>query len=335
MDQPQSSISVDPDPALDLEDLPPGNHALEVAARRGFGPLSPSARRVWHGDALPCVTCGQLVQRGADQCDHCNQDLREEMRQKMRAHSGPWFVLEHLRPFPGVSLDRIVRQIRRGLITETSIVRGPATDFQWRFAVETPGLCRYFNRCWHCHQEVGPADTYCPACLSHLAFETPRIAATEQAASAAKVEPGVPSAGARPTVTATIVAARAATMVPSTALPPMPAEPRIPVPPTAGALRGATAPPISAPLRSSTELEKLATAVRKLDAIPTAPEWDAPARLGPFRAAWLAAVLLVLAVIVLLAVVQARITAPRSSPQNATQVAPVAPVVPSPAASSL
>ncbi len=156
------------------DDLPPGDHALEVAARNGFGPLSPAAARVWHGDAIPCVTCGQLVHRDENGCNHCGQDLSEEMIEKMRAHSGPWYVLEHLRPFPGVSLGRIVRQIRRGLITETSIVRGPSTDFQWRFAVETPGLCRYFGRCWHCHYEIGPADSYCQGCLSHLSFEKPR-----------------------------------------------------------------------------------------------------------------------------------------------------------------
>ena len=153
------------------EELPPGNHPLEVAARRGFGPLSPQGRQVWHGDAKPCVSCGQLVKRTAAICDSCDQDLSEAMLEKMRAHAGPWYVLEHVRPFPGVNLERIVRQVRRGVITESSIVRGPTTDYQWRFAVETPGLCRYFGRCWHCHGPVSPTESHCRHCRSLLTFD--------------------------------------------------------------------------------------------------------------------------------------------------------------------
>ena len=147
------------------------DHPLEVAAKRGFGPLSEYSSDIWHGGGVPCVTCAQLVRRGATMCDACGQDLSPEMIQKMRAHAGPWYVYEHVRPFPGVSLDRIIRQIHRGLITETSIVRGPTTDYQWRFAVETPGLCRYFLRCWQCHDEVGASDLYCAHCLSSLSFD--------------------------------------------------------------------------------------------------------------------------------------------------------------------
>ncbi|MGB2984722.1 MAG: hypothetical protein WBE26_02470 [Phycisphaerae bacterium] len=175
MDELEGPTTSEPEPDLSPEaELPPGNHALEIAARRGIGPLSPYRREVWHGEARPCVSCGQLVLRDATECDYCGQDLSEQMLEKMRAHAGPWYVLEHVRPFPGVSLERIVRQIHRRLITETSIIRGPSTDFQWRFAVEAPGLCRYFGRCWHCHGQVSPSDTYCQHCLAHLSFEKPR-----------------------------------------------------------------------------------------------------------------------------------------------------------------
>ncbi len=172
METPEASATNDQSPDVGADtDLPPGDHALEVAARRGIGPLSGLGREVWHGRARPCVSCGQLVLRDEKNCDQCGQDLSEEMLAKMRAHAGPWYVLEHIRPFPGVSLERIVRQIRRGLITETSIVRGPSTDYQWRFALEAPGLCRYFNKCWHCHEKVTPYDTCCPLCSSYLLFE--------------------------------------------------------------------------------------------------------------------------------------------------------------------
>ena len=174
MNETDHSAAGAPTHSLVDENLPLGDHPLEVAARQGFGPLSPLAHDAWHGNATPCVSCGQLVPRSTRRCDHCGQDLAPRMLEKMRAHAGPWFVYEHLRPFPGVSLERIIRQIRRGLLTETSIVRGPATDFQWRFAVETPGLCRYFGKCWSCQSPVSPSDTYCPHCLTYLTFEKPR-----------------------------------------------------------------------------------------------------------------------------------------------------------------
>jgi len=155
-------------------DVPPGTHPLEEAARRGIGPLSSLGQEVWHGEARPCVSCGHLVLRDQRECDSCGQDLCIEMIEKMRVHAGPWDVFEHLHPFPGVSLERVIRQIRRGIVTEASIVRGPATDFQWRFAVETPGLCRYFGRCWNCHGEASPSDTYCSHCLEYLSIEKPK-----------------------------------------------------------------------------------------------------------------------------------------------------------------
>ena len=173
MDQPDA-VSAPPqaaDPMLDYE-LPPGDHPLEVAGRRGIGPLSPRGRDVWHGGAVPCVSCGQLVLRDQAECDHCGQDLGREMIERMRAHAGPWYVLEHVRPFPGVSLERIIRQIRRGVLTDTSIVRGPDTEYQWRFAVETPGLCLYFKRCWRCHAEASPTDRQCASCQARLTFKT-------------------------------------------------------------------------------------------------------------------------------------------------------------------
>lgn len=154
-----------------LDDSADGNHPSEIAARQGYGPLSPLASQVWHGESKPCVTCGQLVQRDAAECAHCGQNLQPEMIDKMRARAGPWYVLEHLRPFPGVGLDLIIRQIRRGLITETSIVRGPSTDYQWRYAVETRGLSKYFNRCWNCYTLLTPADTYCQSCKEYLLFD--------------------------------------------------------------------------------------------------------------------------------------------------------------------
>ncbi len=148
--------------------MPPGNSAVEVAARGGFGPLSPLVSQAWHGNARPCVSCGQLVRRNAVTCGSCGEDLSDVMIEKMRAHAGPWYVLEHVRPFPGVTFERLVRQIRRGVLTRTTILRGPATDHQWQFAGETPGVSKYLGVCWNCQASVSEAQAACPLCRTDL-----------------------------------------------------------------------------------------------------------------------------------------------------------------------
>lgn len=145
-----------------------GLHPIELAAQRGIGPLSELAAEAWHGQARPCPSCGQLVRRTASSCDLCGQDLRPQMLLKMQAHAGPWYVLEHVRPFPGVRIERLIKQIRRGVLTATSIVRGPTTFHQWRFAAETPGLSKYLGLCWRCQAAVSEHDTICLGCRAVL-----------------------------------------------------------------------------------------------------------------------------------------------------------------------
>lgn len=166
----------------DGEVYAPGNSAVEIAARRGFGPLLAKASEQWHGDSRPCVSCGQLVRRDADACVACGEDLSDDMLRKMRQAAGPWYVLEHVRPFPGVTLDRLVRQVRRGVLTRTTIVRGPTTFHQWRYAGETPGLSKFLGVCWNCQTPVGEADAACLGCGVSLDAGVPgEVAATETA----------------------------------------------------------------------------------------------------------------------------------------------------------
>ena len=265
----------DSEPAA-FDDLPPGNHPLEVAARRGFGPLSNAVQDAWHGHATPCVSCGQLVYREDTECEHCGQDLTEEMLEKMRAHAGPWYVLEHVRPFPGVSLERIVRQIKRGVLTETSIVRGPATQHQWRFAVETPGLCRYFSRCWHCHEQITPEQHYCPACLCNLD--------SDERISAARVPPPPPS----PTST-----------VPAIAHAPTSAHTNV------GPPRRATPP--AAPARpTSSELAELSQVVSAAEVTRHEPATDTVPRVGRIPVIWIATLLVLGVIVAIVAVAHLR-----------------------------
>jgi RNA polymerase subunit RPABC4/transcription elongation factor Spt4 len=263
------------------DDLPAGDHPLEVAARAGIGPLSAMSQKVWHGEAIPCVSCGQLVRRNSAQCDSCGQDLTDEMIARMRKHAGPWYVLEHLRPFPGVSIERILLQVRRGLITSTSIVRGPATDYQWRFAVETPGLCRLYGRCWNCFHGIKETEPYCPACLSYLGFEKPAAATN-----------AVATAPTPPTQNATT---------------------------TTSPGRPAVSQPAQNQTNATSHLDALATAAQQAhQSQPRA--LDEPPRVGPVRAGWiaLAVVIFVLACLVWYTTVRSGETPHASSSKQTT-----------------
>ena len=149
-----------------------GLSAVELAAERGIGPLSPLAAEAWHGQSKPCPSCGQLIRRTVSVCDQCGQDLNPQMILKMQAHCGPWYVLEHVRPFPGVALERLILQVRRGVLTPTTIVRGPTTYHQWRFAGETPGLSKYLGICWRCQASIVETDRFCRSCRTNVDGET-------------------------------------------------------------------------------------------------------------------------------------------------------------------
>ncbi len=164
------------DPTTNPPDIPrnpkhalgDGLSAIERAAKIGLGPMSNLGQRTWHGDSKPCVSCGELVRITDNTCRYCNQDLSVEMLIRMQQHSGPWYVLEHVRPFPGVSMERLIRQARRGVVTATTIVRGPHTDHQWRFAAKTPELCKFVGMCWNCQSSATESDTYCHQCAVNL-----------------------------------------------------------------------------------------------------------------------------------------------------------------------
>ena len=276
------------DPASDS--WPPGDHPLEVAARQGFGPLSDVAQKVWHGHATPCVSCGQLVYREDLECPHCSQDLSEEMLERMRAHAGPWYVYEHVRPFPGVSYDRLLRQLKRGVLTETSIVRGPATHHQWRFAVETPGLCRFFGRCWHCHEPVTNDEKFCTACLSSLDFD-------EQAALP---EPPV----SKPVVTKSSPASAAVF--------------------SANEPGSKPAAPKRAPTPASPQLEELSQALQRSAVSARANGDDSPPRIAGIPATWVAALLVVAVIVAILMIAHFRTSSGTPlRPESSTQAVPV------------
>ncbi len=256
-------------PSAPEADVPPGFHPLEIAARKGIGPLSPQGQSIWHGHTIPCVSCGQLVPRNAQQCDECEQDLSEQMIAKMKAHAGPWYVLEHVRQFPGVTLDRIVRQIRRGVITDTSIVRGPWTDHQWRFTIETPGLCLFFSHCWHCHGDVAPTDTTCKSCQIALHYQS------------------LPTDQSNPSETTPVLT-----------------------------------PTSSPPHTANHNLHDLSAALASGEFSKQPTVWHEPSRVGGISTAWIAAGLVVIALITLSMIARSRLSQADTTPTPTALVRP-------------
>ncbi len=281
------------DPPSDIA-KPVGEHALEVAARHGLGPLSPNGEEVWHGWARPCVSCGQLVERDTDACEHCGQDMTDDMIERMASHAGPLYVLEHVRPFPGVTLERIIRQIRRGVLTHVSIVRGPETNHQWRFSVETPGLCRYFGRCWNCHEEVKLADTHCPTCRCDLRFKHMRALAAAAARRANSMED-----------TGELTA-----LSPETAPVPRPSKPREGSPAAStGEIEesstndaAARADALAAVHTAPGDLGELTDALKQAGTEPGDAVVEGPPRVAGLSVIWIAAGLVIIALVVLMLV---------------------------------
>jgi len=302
---PNQTHPPDEDPNLlsDYE-LPPGNHALEIAARRGIGPLSLLGRDAWHGEARPCVSCGQLVRRDALECDQCGQDLSEQMLDKMRIHCGPWYVHEHVRPFPGVTLERIVRQIRRGVIGETSIIRGPETNHQWRFAVETPGICRFFNSCWQCQEEIETTDAHCPDCGAPLGFGVRPNVRVDAPPTTAQTTPALePTANSDTNAKPCDADGRVAESHAPAPVPGTPCDPSEPAVPTdmgkkPGAIRESA--PIPQALQPQTEELRNLSAALKSTRVPVYdPSMEAAPRIAGVRATWIVVVLLAIMVMIL------------------------------------
>ena len=277
------------------DEMPPGDHALEVAARRGVGPLSPAGRDVWHGRTRPCASCGQLVDRDDQKCGQCGQDLSGPMLDKMRAAAGPWYVLEHVRPFPGVRFERLVRQILRGVLTETSIVRGPTTNHQWRFAVETPGLAKYFGRCWDCHGEVRVTDEFCTDCLTQLDQLEPipplprSFNLTSPLVGGEPNQVTSPLVGGEPNKVASPLVGSAVDSPPAHS------------PPTRGDATYAAPVP-----GSSQELRELSEVVEKAEMREAGHSVDDTPRIAGVRATWVVFGLLVVFIVALVAIVQER-----------------------------
>ena len=193
-----------------------------------------------------------------------------------------------------MTLERIIRQLRRGVLTHVSIVRGPETNHQWRFAVETPGLCRYFGRCWNCHEEVKLADTHCPTCKCDLRFKHMRALAAAAARRANSLED-----------TGELTA-----LSPDNAPAPRPSKPREGSPASSTAkLEGSSPSDVAARADAlaavhvvAGDLDELTDALKQVGTQPGDAVVDQPPRVAGLSVIWFAAGLVIIALVVLMLV---------------------------------
>jgi len=169
--------------------------------------------------------------------------LDERTRRALDRLMGPWFVLDEVNPSgPGVSWKKMLSLIERGKVTPETIVRGPATGGQWRFAGQSPSVATRLGLCWSCQSPLPPVRTasvceQCGAALNgpvnwpdelDVAPAAPVSSADEEPARAIPTARGVRAARGGGNGKAPLVAPVVAR--PPKAAPPPPAE----EPPSAG-----------------------------------------------------------------------------------------------------
>lgn len=114
--------------------------------------------------AMICPYCGDEQPRGAA-CGSCRGRVDAASRQATHAQMGPWFVRDAARPFaPGCSLETLARLVERGVVTRSTVVRGPGSQQFWMRAERVAGISHWFGVCHACAGAVAPGSAACPAC---------------------------------------------------------------------------------------------------------------------------------------------------------------------------
>ncbi len=126
------------------------------------GPTTPAG-----GGEVECLCpfCGAFNAGVGQPCRHCRTEDTTAARAAARKRVGPWFVLNARNPAaPGLSLTALTAMIRSGLVTDRSVIRGPATGQLWRLAGKVRGISREFGCCYGCGGDLYAADPVCPHC---------------------------------------------------------------------------------------------------------------------------------------------------------------------------
>ena len=120
-----------------------------------------------HPAAVECLCpfCGAFNTDVGRPCRHCRTEDTTAARAAARKRVGPWFVLQSKNPAaPGMSLSALLTLIRQGMVTDRSVIRGPATGQLWRLAGKVRGISREFGSCYGCGGDLYAADPVCPHC---------------------------------------------------------------------------------------------------------------------------------------------------------------------------
>ncbi|MCG8614806.1 MAG: hypothetical protein MI802_01210, partial [Desulfobacterales bacterium] len=112
-----------------------------------------------------CPYCGNAQTEPRDRCTACGGHFDELSLKATQGHMGPWFVRDRANPFrPGCSYEVLVKEIERGRVTATTILRGPTTRQFWSIAQNVPGVAHHLGYCHACGKTVKPGSSACEHC---------------------------------------------------------------------------------------------------------------------------------------------------------------------------
>lgn len=150
-----------------------------------------------------CPYCGNTQSEPEDRCGACGGYFDSLSLKVTQQHMGPWFIRDRHRPFrPGASYEVIKREIEKGRIKATTILRGPTTRQFWSVARNVPGVAHLLGYCHACGAHCKPNDESCSECGE--VFFAPKLrdnlglapAGADVQARTKLSETGAPAAGA-------------------------------------------------------------------------------------------------------------------------------------------
>lgn len=110
-----------------------------------------------------CELCGKRFKGEGKVCPECSGKSAEKGVPEQR--EGLWSLLgEGAQSQSGLSFEEVQRMVKLGEITRYSTVKGPTTNYEWKYASETPRLCRYLSICYQCGGRVETQQTFCHIC---------------------------------------------------------------------------------------------------------------------------------------------------------------------------
>lgn len=112
-----------------------------------------------------CPYCGNTQPEPDDRCTQCGGYFDPLSLKITQQHMGPWFIRDRNRPFrPGASYEVIKKEIEKGRIKATTIMRGPTTRQFWSVARNVPGVAHLLGYCHACGAHCKPTDENCSEC---------------------------------------------------------------------------------------------------------------------------------------------------------------------------